>query len=51
MRSNRLAYLPRRVPRRSWREDWYNAQVDHQATVPETVRFVNFVVDRIAALE
>lgn len=36
---------------RSWREDWYNAQVDHQATVPETVRFVNFVVDRIAALE
>lgn len=33
---------------RSWREDWYNDQVDHSATLPETVRFVNDVVDRIA---
>jgi predicted nucleotidyltransferase len=33
---------------RSWREDWYNDTVDHAATLPETVQFVNFAVDHIA---
>ncbi len=32
---------------RSWREDWYRDDVDHDATFPETTRFVNFAVDRI----
>jgi len=32
---------------RSWREDWYRDNVDHAATFPETVRFVNFAVDQI----
>ncbi|HUX86503.1 MAG TPA: aminoglycoside adenylyltransferase domain-containing protein [Chloroflexota bacterium] len=32
---------------RSWRDDWYNDRVDHQASLPETKRFVNAVIDRI----
>jgi hypothetical protein len=32
---------------RSWREDWYDDQVDHAATFAETVRFVVHVADRI----
>ncbi|HUX86436.1 MAG TPA: aminoglycoside adenylyltransferase domain-containing protein, partial [Chloroflexota bacterium] len=32
---------------RAWREDWYNDQMDHQATLPDTRRFVNAVIDRI----
>ncbi len=30
-----------------WREGWRNEQVDHEATLPETVRFVQFVIDQI----
>jgi len=30
-----------------WREDWRNQQVDATVTFPQTVRFVNHVVDRI----
>ena len=33
----------------AWRQAWREEQVDHAATHPETVRFVNFVRDRIAA--
>jgi hypothetical protein len=32
-----------------WREHWYDRDVDHQATLPETTRFVNDVADRVAA--
>jgi predicted nucleotidyltransferase len=32
-----------------WREHWYDEGVDHEATLPETIRFVNGVADRIAA--
>jgi predicted nucleotidyltransferase len=32
---------------RAWREDWYEADVDPEATFPDTARFVNFAVDRI----
>jgi hypothetical protein len=32
---------------RAWREDWYKADVDQEATFMETVRFVNAVVDEI----
>ncbi|HVC33772.1 MAG TPA: aminoglycoside adenylyltransferase domain-containing protein [Chloroflexota bacterium] len=31
----------------SWRDDWYRDDVDHGATLSETVRFVNAVVDQI----
>ena len=33
----------------AWRQAWREEQVDHAATHHETVRFVNFVRDRIAA--
>jgi predicted nucleotidyltransferase len=36
---------------RSWREDWYNEQVDHGATRPETIRFVDAVVDLIVGTD
>ncbi len=28
-----------------WRDDWRNEDVDHNATVPETLRFVRFMLD------
>jgi predicted nucleotidyltransferase len=28
-----------------WRDDWRNEQVDHDATLPETMRFMDFVLD------
>ncbi len=31
-----------------WREAWRDKDVDHEATFPETVRFVHFVVDLVA---
>ncbi len=30
-----------------WREDWRNEQVDHEATFPETTRFVHYINDQI----
>ena len=30
-----------------WRKAWRDGDVDHEATFPETVRFVHFVVDQI----
>ena|SRR5947209_9438239 len=30
-----------------WRDAWRNEHVDHYATYPETLRFVNFVIDQI----
>ena len=33
----------------AWREAWREQQVDHAATRPETIRFVNFVRDQILA--
>lgn len=32
-----------------WREDWRNEQVDHETTLPETVKFVHFVIDQIVS--
>lgn len=31
----------------AWRAAWRDANVDHAATMPETVRFVDFAIDRI----
>ncbi|MGH2461935.1 MAG: aminoglycoside adenylyltransferase domain-containing protein [Chloroflexota bacterium] len=31
----------------SWRDDWYRKDLDHAATLAETTRFVNAVIDRI----
>lgn len=30
-----------------WRKDWRNEQVDHDSTIPETMRFLHFVIDEI----
>ena len=30
-----------------WRAAWRDETVDHEATFPETVRFVHFVIDQI----
>lgn len=30
-----------------WRDEWRDKDVDHEATFPETVRFVHFVIDEI----
>ena len=32
-----------------WRENWRNEQVNNEATLAETKRFVNFVREQIAA--
>ncbi len=29
-----------------WRDEWRNEQVDHDATLPETMRFVYFILDQ-----
>ena len=33
----------------AWREAWREEQVDHDATYSQTLRFVNFVRERILA--
>ena len=30
-----------------WRRTWREIDVDHEATFPETQRFVNLVIDRV----
>jgi len=30
-----------------WRKDWRNWQINHEASYPETVKFVYFILDRI----
>ena len=32
-----------------WRKDYKNKDIDHEATYPEIVRFVNFIADYIKA--
>ena len=32
-----------------WREAWRDEAVDHDATFPETQRFVQFIVDKVAS--
>jgi predicted nucleotidyltransferase len=33
-----------------WRDDWRNEQADHDATLPETLRFVYFVLEQCAKI-
>jgi hypothetical protein len=32
-----------------WRQAWRDKNIDHAATMPETRRFVHFILDRILA--
>ena len=31
----------------TWREDWKNESVDHKQTLPQTQKFVNFIIRKI----